>query len=413
MLHVLAVLPFQVRFAVAEKREQGESRDAGVGPCAGALAIVIERARLAARAVGIGVPAAVGRLVGGEPVEGRGHGRLGLRRGPELLGHLEPIGHDAGPQRLGHGLPVAQAAAALSASVAANDWPVPASGGSAAAAVVFGRLAAAACGDAGHTRRRLGRLAFVSLEVFGKSSVRSPGSSVAIGVIAARSAGSIASAGAGAIDGSGNCGGGCGGLSAAARWPAATARPAAAELSAAASAGISRSIGGGAICGPHQRRRRRIQIGRVFEPSLVPWLGLADLRMRRGLFAIARVGHIDLHRLTKQAARLFKEDLRAIGVDQQQRMCGERQACTLGDWPGLAPARPDHDHQRNEHRHEPERQHNCQRAVGHRRPQRKKWQRVKHQRVLLPPVESLPCRTEMPISDIPAWRHAVSTAATC
>ena len=67
----------------------------------GAAAVVAQGAGFTAGAVGIGVPAAIDALVGGQPFECRGNGCLGLRRAPELLGDLRPIGHDTGPQRLG------------------------------------------------------------------------------------------------------------------------------------------------------------------------------------------------------------------------------------------------------------------------------------------------------------------------
>ena len=108
VLHGLAVLARQVRFAGAEKREQGQAGDAGIGLCPGAAAIVAEGLGFAAGAVGVGVPAAVAALCASQPVESRGDGGFRLRRSRRR----------AAP-------PCSRSAATRACSGSGTSWPSP------------------------------------------------------------------------------------------------------------------------------------------------------------------------------------------------------------------------------------------------------------------------------------------------
>src|SRR5262245_1268673 len=110
VLDGFAVPAGEVSLAGAEKGEQGQARDAGISLSASAAAVVAERFGLAARAVGVGVPATVAALCFGEPFERGGDGIFGLCARAEGLRGLEAVGRDAGLQWLGHVEPIAQTA---------------------------------------------------------------------------------------------------------------------------------------------------------------------------------------------------------------------------------------------------------------------------------------------------------------
>ena len=76
---VVLIFTVHVRMAGAEEREQSERRNSGVGapPCS--AAILTERQLFLAAAELDGVPAAVARLRGGKPAQGRGDGGFRLR----------------------------------------------------------------------------------------------------------------------------------------------------------------------------------------------------------------------------------------------------------------------------------------------------------------------------------------------
>src|SRR5436305_2024413 len=80
MLHRLGIIALQMRVAGPEKREQRQPGDTGIGVGAGALTILIEDAPFLAGAEAVGIPTAIGTLIGGQPAKRRLDCRFAFRR---------------------------------------------------------------------------------------------------------------------------------------------------------------------------------------------------------------------------------------------------------------------------------------------------------------------------------------------